>query len=177
MARCKCKICGESLLPKNAILEQNGNKKYFFCSQEHKLLFEQKSHEEKYLSPQDKARKDLEDFIWIELMNRQGNFIVIKKQLERYQKENGWRWSGMLYTAKYYDEQSEEPWNYEYGCGQIYECGWYEKAKEHLELIKGYRAIVDGCSEDIIEDTTTYMPIPKSRSMPLKMACEPIEDL
>lgn len=124
----KCRYCGKEIKPTEFVLDPNASRKTYFCSQEHK---------DAYLGNGGDYELKLYDYIWIELMDRQGNFSGIKKQLNKYKTDNGWKWSGMFLAAKYWHEVMLNNWDSSYSVGQIFEFGMYDDAcKWYTKLSK-----------------------------------------
>lgn len=123
-----------------------------------------------------KDEKSVYDYIWIDIMNRQGDFVVIKKQLNRYLKENNWKWTGMLATMKYWKDICENSWDDEYGAGQIFEFGYYDRARQYYQNIQSIRKQIEKKSDDFWK--TEYKVITGAKRQKLTdFYIENIEDL
>lgn len=114
MPKVKCKYCGTSIDKSTAYKLKD---RQYFCNEDHAKQF-----------------CGSDDFYKERLLERlcslytAPNYLALKSQLDRYIKENKYKYSGIEMTLDYYLNVLERDYNEEYGVGQF--ISYYQEAKE-----------------------------------------------
>lgn len=110
MATVTCRYCKKKIDKNKAYSEKP---RTYFCN---KVCFSS------YYNSDSGTLDDFLDYIWKQYSPENQTtekYLMIKKQAEHYHKQYGFKYKGMLLTAKWYIEVQEQYWHDEYGLGQI----------------------------------------------------------
>jgi hypothetical protein len=118
MITVKCRHCGKQINKDTAY--NWAHKQRYYCNE--KCAIEDLGQEEFY-------KGNMLDEIW-NLSGKEGNFVAFKAQVENYHDQNKWKYSGMYYTVKYFQDVLERAWNPEWGAGQIFNLTLYNEARD-----------------------------------------------
>lgn len=115
----KCRNCKKTIKSEDAILLLSNQ---YVCSEECK---------KQYKKTEEFHKAEFLDYLWT-ICGKQGNFIQLTKQSEWYHKKYNYKYSGMLYAAKYWTQVEENVWQHKWGIGQIFPSA-YDRAKQFYE--------------------------------------------
>lgn len=111
MAMVTCRYCKKKIDKDKAYSEKP---RIYFCD---------KDCFSSYYNSDSGELDDFLDYIWKQYSPENQTtekYLMIKKQAEHYHNQYGFKYKGMLLTAKWYIEIQERYWHNEYGLGQIF---------------------------------------------------------
>lgn len=117
----KCRVCGQSIEKQVA---KEVELRHWCCVGCLPKYFD--------ISTPEGAERALYSYIW-SLCEKNVNFSMLKTQIKRYKKENGWTFAGMYLTAKYFVDILNLEWDMNYGIGQLFNNNNYIEAQNYYK--------------------------------------------